>query len=106
MMDSATSRPAAALYTMAWTLLISFGEFSRLGRAGHGELKAVVHRHDLRRAGADRSRLVDHGAADHRYAARFHGARRLRRNAGQRRLAASARGWADRGGAGCSSRYR
>ena len=38
---------------LAWL----FREFSRSGRVGHGELKAV-HRHGRRGAGADRARLV------------------------------------------------
>src|SRR6202165_2709583 len=106
MKDLATSRCAIALYTMAWALLSSFREFSRVGRVRHGELNAVIQRHSRRGARADRSRLVDHGACHHRHAARFHGARRLWRNAGQRCLAACVRGEADRGGAGRSPRYR
>ena len=52
------------------------------------------------------SRLVRNRARHHRHAARFHGARRLRRNARQRRLAACPRREADRIGAECRARSR
>src|SRR5216684_3480236 len=73
-------------------------------RVRHGELKVYIPRHPGCGARADRSRLVDHRTPHHRHAARFHGARRLRRDARQRCLATRPCGEADRGGAGGGAR--
>src|SRR3984893_13665998 len=70
----------------------------------HGELKVCIPRHLGRGAGPDRPRLDAHGTPHHRHAARLHGARRLRRNARHRCLAARPCGEADRGGAGRGAR--
>ena len=83
-----------------------FRELFCSGRICHGKLKASNQRHRGRGARADRSGLGGNRASHHRHAARFHGARRLRRNAGQRRFAACARGEADCGGAGRGARQR
>ena len=96
----------AALYTMAHGLLRCPEKSMARGRGGNGERKGSIQGDGCRGARPDRARLVDHGAAHHRHAARFPGAGRLRRNARQRRLAARHRGEADRRRAQGRARHR
>ena len=84
--------------------------FDRGGNPGsrsavsHGDISN--HQPARRGARAGRTRLGSDGAAHHRHAARFPRARRLRRDAGQRRLAAGARRRALRRGARGRARGR
>ena len=73
---------------MARALLGSVREFSRSGRVHMANSKQLSSGTVAAEPEPIASRLVGHRARHHRHAARFHGARRLRRNARQRRLAA------------------
>src|SRR5579859_4813212 len=74
---SGVHRSAAALYTMAWRLQNSLQRVRSPGGVDDDELKTSSGWDCHRRAGADRPRLVDDRARDHRHAARLLGAGRL-----------------------------